>query len=137
MRSSCERENAWLDEAPYLVDIAHVPRGGQRRRKSMEPRALANVNGTLLSTPVRGSRGSSSPKDYADRSSAGSSRSRRRESVEWVRSPVTAPSPDTGLARQTMDVEETMLTPATPHFHIGGIDEDCTFEAETPCAPTP
>ncbi|KAJ5514317.1 hypothetical protein N7463_003869 [Penicillium fimorum] len=44
----CERENQWLDETPYAVDSSIIPRGGAKRRKSMEPRALSNVNGTLV-----------------------------------------------------------------------------------------
>jgi hypothetical protein len=40
----CERENKWLDESHYAVNLSIVPRGGARRRKSMEPRALTNVN---------------------------------------------------------------------------------------------
>lgn len=44
---SCERENKWLDESTYTVDPAVLPRGGSRRRKSMEPRALINANGSL------------------------------------------------------------------------------------------
>lgn len=52
---SCEREDKWLDEADYAVDTSIVPRGGSRRRKSMEPRALANLNGSLVpaETPVK------------------------------------------------------------------------------------
>lgn len=46
--SSCEREDKWLNEAEYAVDTSIVPRGGSRRRKSMEPRALANLNGNLI-----------------------------------------------------------------------------------------
>jgi hypothetical protein len=45
---SCEREDKWLDEAEYSIDTTNVPRGGGRRRKSMEPRALANLNGNLV-----------------------------------------------------------------------------------------
>ena len=45
---SCEREDKWLDEAEYAIDISHIPRGGHRRRKSMEPRALTNLDGTLV-----------------------------------------------------------------------------------------
>ncbi|KAL1959677.1 hypothetical protein VTO42DRAFT_1263 [Malbranchea cinnamomea] len=44
----CERANRWLDEADYAVDLSMIPRGGQKRRKSMEPRALSNVNGSLV-----------------------------------------------------------------------------------------
>jgi len=46
--NSCEREDRWLDEADYAIDTSLVPRGGSRRRKSMEPRALANLNGNLV-----------------------------------------------------------------------------------------
>ncbi|KAJ5610613.1 hypothetical protein N7510_007332 [Penicillium lagena] len=44
----CERESQWLDETPYAVDSTIIPRGGAKRRKSMQPRALSNVNGTLV-----------------------------------------------------------------------------------------
>ncbi|ROV94975.1 hypothetical protein VMCG_08340 [Cytospora schulzeri] len=47
----CERQNAWLDEAPYYIDTSLTPRGGARRRKSMEPKVVANVNGTVVSDP--------------------------------------------------------------------------------------
>lgn len=52
---SCERENKWLDEADYTVDTALIPRGGHRRRKSMEPKMLANLNGNLVAagTPAK------------------------------------------------------------------------------------
>lgn len=46
----CERENKWVEEAPYAVDSSIIPRGGAKRRKSMEPRALSNINGTLVKT---------------------------------------------------------------------------------------
>ena len=46
-----------MDEAEYAIDTSMVPRGGARRRKSMEPRALANMNGNLIpasiETPAR------------------------------------------------------------------------------------
>jgi len=45
---SCEREGKWVDETPYAIDRSIIPRGGAKRRKSMEPRALSNVNGTLV-----------------------------------------------------------------------------------------
>lgn len=50
--SSCEREGKWLDEADYAIDTSMVPRGGARRRKSMEPRALANMNGNLIPASI-------------------------------------------------------------------------------------
>ncbi|KAK2745855.1 hypothetical protein FQN57_003468 [Myotisia sp. PD_48] len=46
----CERENKWVDETNYTVDLSMIPRGGGKRRKSMEPRALSNMNGTLVSS---------------------------------------------------------------------------------------
>ena len=50
---SCERENSWLDEAQYTVDTSLLPRGGSRRRKSMEPRALINMNGSISAAKGR------------------------------------------------------------------------------------
>ncbi|KAE8349302.1 hypothetical protein BDV28DRAFT_63279 [Aspergillus coremiiformis] len=44
----CERESKWLDETHYAVDSSIIPRGGAKRRKSMEPRALSHINGTLV-----------------------------------------------------------------------------------------
>ena len=49
---SCEREDKWLDEANYAIDTSIIPRGGSRRRKSMEPRALANMNGNLIPASI-------------------------------------------------------------------------------------
>ncbi|KIX00495.1 uncharacterized protein Z518_10635 [Rhinocladiella mackenziei CBS 650.93] len=43
----CQREGKWLDESAYAVDASIMPRGGSRRRKSMEPRTLINENGFL------------------------------------------------------------------------------------------
>lgn len=43
----CVREGQWLDESAYAVDSSIMPRGGSRRRKSMEPRMLINENGLL------------------------------------------------------------------------------------------
>lgn len=76
---SCERENQWLDEKPYYVDTSLVPRGSARRRKSMEPRSVANLNGMLVPQPMRDSRGSqTAPSTPANN---------RRASSLWVRSP--------------------------------------------------
>ncbi|KAF8471668.1 hypothetical protein BDZ91DRAFT_469624 [Kalaharituber pfeilii] len=54
----CEREQRWIDEALYAVDLDYVPRGGQRRRKSMEPKALAQPPPRM--TPA----GSSAPRQF-------------------------------------------------------------------------
>lgn len=61
--TSCEEEQAWVDESIYPVDLDHVPRGGHRvgqsymplefgvyvltfpqRRKSMEPKTLTGMS---------------------------------------------------------------------------------------------
>ncbi|KAK4195822.1 hypothetical protein QBC40DRAFT_352232 [Triangularia verruculosa] len=93
----CERENQWLDESPYAIDTKIVPRGGARRRKSMEPRAMSNMNGTLIPVPVKGN--ASSTSTPTNSSSARSSNptapttpasnrsSSRRASSLWVRTP--------------------------------------------------
>ncbi|XP_044715424.1 Breast cancer suppressor protein BRCT [Hirsutella rhossiliensis] len=72
----CERENEWLDEAPFYIDTSNMPRGGARRRKSMEPKALANLNGTVVSSPAKGA-SSRTPNSPAN----------RRDSTIWMRTP--------------------------------------------------
>jgi hypothetical protein len=84
---SCERENQWLDEAGYYIDTAVVPRGGARRRKSMEPRAIANLNGMLVPSPVgNSSRGC--------KTAPSTPNNNRRASGLWVRSPEKANEED-------------------------------------------
>ncbi|KAI5844519.1 hypothetical protein DFP73DRAFT_526899 [Morchella snyderi] len=43
--TACEVEQSWVEESIYPVDLDHVPRGGHRRRKSMEPKALPMTPG--------------------------------------------------------------------------------------------
>ncbi|KAL5333006.1 hypothetical protein BJX70DRAFT_382255 [Aspergillus crustosus] len=82
----CEQNNEWLDEAPYAVDSSIIPRGGANRRKSMEPRALSNINGTLVKTD-----------------SAGSSTSRRQSTAagNFIRSTTPLPSDDGSTPEDT------------------------------------
>ncbi|KAE9367097.1 hypothetical protein N431DRAFT_385289 [Stipitochalara longipes BDJ] len=135
----CERENKWLEETPYLVDTAMVPRGGHRRRKSMEPRALANLNGTLVpSTP---SRMSMSPtKEFLNLPNTPglnfSSKKGRRESVEWVRSPSSS-TPEVEQD-QTLLLSPVPATPA-PEALSSMYTEAGLYgnEAETPGGQTP
>ncbi|KAL1879243.1 hypothetical protein Daus18300_001822 [Diaporthe australafricana] len=79
----CERENEWLEEAPYYIDTSLVPRGGHRRRKSMEPKALANHNGTLVpdsaNRRVSAREGQTAPTTPAP--------ANRRDSALWMHSP--------------------------------------------------
>ncbi|OBT63087.1 hypothetical protein VE03_07414 [Pseudogymnoascus sp. 23342-1-I1] len=98
----CERMDQWLDESSYSIDTAVVPRGGNRRRKSMEPRALANMNGTLVSTPGR-----ASSKEPTAPATARPARIGRRESTQWIRTPRSAES---ATQNQDQDVEMTDYT---------------------------
>ena len=52
----CMRESKWLDESAYAADQSILPRGGSRRRKSMEPRMLVNDHGSLSAKPERRNR---------------------------------------------------------------------------------
>ncbi|KAH8764531.1 putative Microcephalin [Hyaloscypha sp. PMI_1271] len=136
----CERGNKWLDEAPYLVDTAMVPRGGHRRRKSMEPRALANLNGTLVpSTPGRMSM--SPTKEFLSLPDTPglnfSSKKGRRETVEWVRSPNSS-TPEAEPHDQTLLLSPVPATPA-PETLSSMYTEAGLYgnEAETPVGQTP
>ncbi|KAJ5582602.1 hypothetical protein N7535_001222 [Penicillium sp. DV-2018c] len=107
----CERENQWLDETPYAVDSSIIPRGGAKRRKSMEPRALSNVNGTLV-------RVSESP--------APSASGRHRSSVapgavEGFRkiTPPTHTQPTTPPQQSSAD---SYQFPATPGYNFANLD---------------
>ena len=48
VKPSCERQMTHLSESDYAIDTCLIPRGGSRRRKSMEPKMLANLAGTLV-----------------------------------------------------------------------------------------
>lgn len=58
---SCEKENKWLDEAEYAIDTSTIPRGGARRRKSMEPMSIRN---SLFSPTKQFSSGMSPTKEF-------------------------------------------------------------------------
>lgn len=97
----CEHHNEWLDEQPYAIDSSFVPRGGARRRKSMEPKQLANMNGAVSSTPAKSSReslGNSTTTPY-----------NRRQSSIWMHTP----SDQGDVADDDDDVEwsKFILTP--------------------------
>jgi hypothetical protein len=76
----CERLNEWVDEKAYEVDTSAVPRGGGRRRKSMEPRMLSLD--AMVNTPVKSQTQEQPATTKTARKSFG-----RRESAQWVRSP--------------------------------------------------
>lgn len=109
----CEKESEWLDEAPYLIDVSFVPRGGARRRKSMEPKSLSNQNGTIVSTPAKQT-GSynrrqsgiwvQTPPDQAEGDQQG-------DDIEWsefILTPVPkTPAPET-VSRYAMEEHDTL-----------------------------
>ncbi|OAR01070.1 hypothetical protein LLEC1_05467 [Akanthomyces lecanii] len=110
----CEKESEWLDEGPYLIDTAFVPRGGARRRKSMEPKALANNNGTFVSTPAKQSNSSYN----------------RRQSGIWMQTPPE----QNGSDEQGDDIEwsEFILTPVPKTPNPEAIFKYATEGPETP-----
>lgn len=61
-----------------------VPRGGARRRKSMEPRAIANLNGMLVPTPARNNSNAAS---RASQPAPSTPANGRRASALWIRTP--------------------------------------------------
>ncbi|KAG5953473.1 hypothetical protein E4U58_000387 [Claviceps cyperi] len=71
----CERENEWLDEANYCLDTSVIPRGGARRRKSMEPKAITDSNETVATCTNKKFEQPSTPNN-------------RRESTLWVHTPL-------------------------------------------------
>ncbi|KAI1132716.1 hypothetical protein F5Y10DRAFT_184804 [Nemania abortiva] len=110
----CEKENRRLGEKDYRVDTSLIPRGGRNRRKSMEPKAIANVNGTLV-TPVKSILGPSRepqtvPNNYMS----------RRDSTLWERSPSEhdededAPSEPSEMDWESTDTILMSPIPQTP-----------------------
>jgi hypothetical protein len=95
--NSCERENDWVEESPYKIDTSNVPRGGARRRKSMEPKALANMNGTLVTSPVKGGT-----------RTAPATPINRRESSQWM---FTPSDQDEDEEMDDLEWSEAILTP--------------------------
>ncbi|KAL8810623.1 MAG: hypothetical protein Q9223_007719, partial [Gallowayella weberi] len=114
----CERENKWLDEADYAVDTSFIPRGGSRRRKSMEPRALANLNGNLVpaETPIRAPASEISPtKEFLNLDTP----KHRRDTFEFQ-----PQAPSTPVAEGDKTTDDAMadagfdspLSPKTPYY---------------------
>lgn len=129
----CERENKWLDESAYSVDTGMVPRGGHRRRKSMEPRALAKMNGEMVSsmTPNRNMSPTKEFLHFPD--TPATNKSRRRESVQWVRSPASSSSGD--VYDQTLILSPVPATPAPETISAYG--EEGLYGEDTPTGQTP
>ncbi|RDL31014.1 uncharacterized protein BP5553_09803 [Venustampulla echinocandica] len=135
----CERENKWLDESPYAIDTALVPRGGHRRRRSMEPQILANLNGTLVpsssATPARNYSASPSRESLGLPGTPFTSKSRRRDSVQWVRSSPFSPDDEQEADDQTLLLSPVPVTPAPEA--ISAYAEHGLYGDETPACQTP
>ncbi|KAI8624233.1 hypothetical protein F5Y19DRAFT_324668 [Xylariaceae sp. FL1651] len=101
----CERENRWVAEKSYHIDPSLVPRGGHNRRKSMEPKAIANMNGTLV-TPMKSNTSlprepQTVPNNYMS----------RRDSTLWVRTPSEHDEDEDAPGEQDWMSDAGMLTP--------------------------
>ena len=118
---SCECENKWLDEADYAVDTSTIPRGGHNRRKSMEPKMLANFDGNLvpsITTPGKQVTDASPTREFLNLSSITS----RTDSIAPQVSSITDIPDEAG---------ESLIVPATPTpamFEQGG----ASFSPTTP-----
>lgn len=118
----CEREGRWVDEAEYAVDSSIIPRGGAKRRKSMEPRALSNVNGTLVSS--------------SSSSSSSLAASRRRSGITPPVSRDEPQTPETTTRRYDASnandrVETYCQTPKTPGYRFN-MDDYVGMSPATP-----
>ncbi|KAK5992920.1 hypothetical protein PT974_06345 [Cladobotryum mycophilum] len=113
----CERENEWLDESPYCIDTSNIPRGGARRRKSMEPKALANMNGTIVSSPNKSGRESMGAPTTPN----------RRQSTIWMHTPSEAGDDE----EEEEDIEWSKLL-LTPVPKTPAPEAIARFAAETP-----
>lgn len=113
-----------------------APRGGQRRRKSMEPRALENHNGTLIrstSNPSPNTAFQSPSKDtFKTPDTPLTSKSRRRDSTQWMRSPSNG---NNQYEDQTLLLSPVPATPAPEA--IAAYGQDVFLGEETPSAKTP
>ncbi|EDN10392.1 predicted protein [Histoplasma mississippiense (nom. inval.)] len=143
----CERKGKWLDEINYGVDLRLIPRGGQKRRKSMEPRALSNFNGSIIkldsSTSSNGGRCSVSDRETFQELMRLSPTppSSRRESMEWDREfiaseseqkqhPAFQSTPTNPSRSVAMSQSSAVVTPTTPDFSYA-------FDFDGASAPSP
>ncbi|KAL7945097.1 hypothetical protein V8C42DRAFT_324561 [Trichoderma barbatum] len=97
----CERDNQWLDEAPYNIDTSSVPRGGARRRKSMEPKSISNQNGSVVNKSSK--RRESAP--------ASPKTPNRRQSSIWIHTPSDASDEAEEQEEEDIEWSKLMLTP--------------------------
>ncbi|PGH08747.1 hypothetical protein AJ80_07785 [Polytolypa hystricis UAMH7299] len=152
----CERASKWLDETEYAVDTNLVPRGGAKRRKSMEPRALSNKNGTLVkldsSTSSASGRRAAADADTVQQflrlsptPSSSTSSSSRRESEEDSNHTSSEQEEQISFAIQTTPTSNRRQSgvfspvtsaPTTPDFNYS-FDFDAATGAGAGAAPSP
>lgn len=101
----CERDNEWLDESPYHIDTSYVPRGGARRRKSMEPKTVSNQNGSAVSGSPKGRRESAPP------SSSSPKTPNRRQSSIWIHTPSDTSEEQEEKEEEDIEWSNLILTP--------------------------
>ncbi|KAK4555115.1 hypothetical protein LTR86_007881 [Recurvomyces mirabilis] len=108
--TDCDTEGKRVEESDeaYVVDVTEVPRGGQRRRKSMEPSALINLGGNI----VRDRKGS------IGRSSLGRTPLKFDSPAKQPEMDVTAVTTPPAEAHTSSDKEnkEEPSSPATPAY---------------------
>ncbi|GAB1729371.1 hypothetical protein NU195Hw_g5516t1 [Hortaea werneckii] len=114
--SDCDAEGRRVDEADeaYAVDIADVPRGGKRRRKSMEPTSLINVQGNVVRDRKR-----SFGRASMGRSSLG------RSTMDYDSPEKRSPSNTAGVAGDSTPGYEKENTPEMDDFE-DDVDEPAT-----------
>jgi len=104
----------------------------------MEPRALAKMNGTLLpsSTPIRPVRKTMSPTKGSLSETPLTSKSHRRDSIQWVRTPSsTSSGPEEKIDDQTLILSPIPATPAPEALSAYG--EEGLYGDDTPSGRTP
>jgi hypothetical protein len=103
----------------------------------MEPKALANLNGTLVSSSTTPRKSNMSPtKEFLNLETPYTSKSKRRESIQWVRSPSTSSPNDGELTDQTLMLSPIPNTPAyEPTTSL--YTENGLYGEDTPTSQTP
>ncbi|SPO02153.1 uncharacterized protein DNG_04826 [Cephalotrichum gorgonifer] len=103
----CERNNEWVDEGPYHVDTEHISHGPSRRRKTMEPKAIANLAAVPLGS------GPSSRRSEGHQSAPNTPLNRRDSSV-WIRTPSEQADEEREADREDWDLGVLTPVPFTP-----------------------
>lgn len=70
-----------MEESTHYIDTSLIPRGGRNRRKSMEPKAITNMNSSLV-TPMKNN--AAPPRECM---TTPGNQINRRDSSLWMRTP--------------------------------------------------